>query len=44
MPRNFALTPFLGRTMPVELVAELQSVSVIDRAIQLRCQTKRFEP
>lgn len=44
MPRIFTLPPFLGRTMPVELVAELQSVSVVDSAIRLRCQTKRFEP
>ena len=44
MAKTYELATFLGETGPVELVSELESMTVDENRITLHCATTRFEP
>jgi alpha-D-xyloside xylohydrolase len=44
MREAYELPAFLGRTVPVELAAELEGVAVEGSSVFLRCATGRYEP
>ena len=43
-PRTYELPTFLGQTLPVELVARLESYAVEGSSVVLTCGTDRYEP
>ena len=44
MTRSFDIQPFLGRTVPVELVAELLAVTRDGSSVRMHCATKHYDP
>lgn len=44
IPATYPVTPFLGKTMPVTLAAELTSVALEDQKVSLHCATKHYTP
>lgn len=44
IPVSYPVTPFLGKSVPVTLAAELAAIEVDGSTVRLRCKTKRYTP